>query len=126
MSVDVTQEQLDGLGARFDKGFDEIKSLLRSFDDRMRAVELQEASSHPLINSQIVAIQAQQIATQKEVDEIRRNMSKQIQSQTVLSQSINTIINWGKWVAGIITTLVSAGLLFFIGRLVYVAVSGSN
>jgi cell division protein FtsX len=125
MSNEVTQEQFTKLGDHFDKGVDEIKNLLRSFDDRIRAIELQQASTYPLVNSQIISLQAQQTSTQIQVDEIRRNISTQVKSQTELSQSISTITNWGKWLAGIVTALISSGLVFFIGRLIILSLTGN-
>jgi hypothetical protein len=49
------QDQIDNLGARMDKGFDEIKALVRSFDERVRGVEMQEAGCKPIITSRVDA-----------------------------------------------------------------------
>jgi hypothetical protein len=38
-----------------DKGFDEIKVLVRSFDERVRGVEMQEAGCQPLLSGRIDA-----------------------------------------------------------------------
>lgn len=42
------QSQLDSLGERIDKGLDEIKALVRSFDDHVRVVEMKEAGCQPI------------------------------------------------------------------------------
>jgi hypothetical protein len=47
------QTQIDNLGERMDKGFDEIKALVRSFDDHVRVVEMKEAGCQPITISRL-------------------------------------------------------------------------
>lgn len=121
----VNQQQLDGLGARFDKGFDEIKELMRSFDERIRAVELREASCSPLLVARITTAE-QQIASQKiEIDELRKMVEMQSTAANKITLAIQTINGWGKWGARIATALITSGLLYFLGRLIYLSVTAS-
>jgi hypothetical protein len=55
-STAVLQAQIDSLGIRMDKGFDEIKDLLRSYEERMRKTEQLEAGCQPVITTQIKSV----------------------------------------------------------------------
>jgi predicted RNase H-like nuclease (RuvC/YqgF family) len=55
-STAALQAQIDNLGERMDRGFDEIKNLLRSYEERTRKVEQQEAGCQPVITSQIKSV----------------------------------------------------------------------
>jgi hypothetical protein len=118
----VTQAQVDGLGARFDKGFDEIKSLMRSFDERIRSIELREASCSPLLIARIAAIEKQVTNQQEEIEKMRLMVEKQLDAANKITSAIQTINSWGKWGARVATALIISGLVFFIGRLIYLAV----
>jgi hypothetical protein len=120
--TNVNQLQLDGLGSRFDKGFDEIKLLMRSFDERIRAIELREAGCSPLLLKRIDAAEKEIVEHKKEISDLRALIQSQADTAETLSNAVKTISGWGKWVAGIATALITSGLLFFIGRLIYVAV----
>jgi uncharacterized protein involved in exopolysaccharide biosynthesis len=50
------QAQIDSLGDRMASGFDEIKSLLISIEERTRLLETSEAGYQPLANSRIDAV----------------------------------------------------------------------
>lgn len=52
-STSALQAQIDNLGERMDKGFDEIKALVRSFDDHVRLVEMKEAGCQPITVSRL-------------------------------------------------------------------------
>jgi hypothetical protein len=121
----VNQQQLDGIGARFDKGFDEIKALMRSFDERIRAIELREAGCSPLLLTRIDAAEKEIVEHKKEVLELRVLIQLQAETAETLSNAVKTISGWGKWAATIATTLITSGLLFFIGRLIYLSIAGN-
>lgn len=53
--VSAFQRQIDGLGEQMDKGFDEIKKLLRSYEERTRLIEIGEASCQPMVLARIEA-----------------------------------------------------------------------
>jgi len=122
--ANVNQAQLDGLGARFDKGFDEIKSLMKSFDERIRAIELREAGYSPLLLKRIDAAEKEIVEHKKEISDLRILIQSQADTAETLNNAVETITGWGKWVARIVTTLVTSGLLFFLGRLIYLSVVG--
>lgn len=119
----VTQLQLDGLGARFDKGFDEIKNLMRSFDERIRAIELREASCSPILVARISAAEQHIINQQAEIEELRKMIQVQSDAANKITNAIQTINEWGRWAAKVATALITSGLLFFIGRLIYLSVT---
>ena len=124
MTDSVTQTQLDGLGARFDKGFDEIKNLMRSFDERIRAIELREAACSPILTARITQAE-KQIALQKiEIDELREMVQAQTLSAQKISNAVDAIGKWGKWAASIAGALLTSGLIFLIGRIIYLAITG--
>lgn len=123
--ANVNQQQLDGLGARFDKGFDEIKDLMRSFDERIRTIELREAGCSPLLVARITAAENQILAHKDEIAELRKMVQDQVGAAEKISSAMKTISAWGKWAAGIVTALITSGLLFFIGRLIYLSITGN-
>ena len=123
--ANVNQQQLDGLGARFDKGFDEIKDLMRSFDERIRAIELREAGCSPLLVARMTAVENQILAHKDEIAELREMVQAQVGAAEKISSAMKAISGWGKWAAGIATALITSGLLFFIGRLIFLAVTGN-
>jgi len=51
----VLQSQIDNIGSRMDKGFDELKSMLGGYDSRLRNLEQSEAGSRPVLESRIDA-----------------------------------------------------------------------
>lgn len=122
---EVTQEQLNGLGDRFDRGFDELKNLLRSFDDRIRSVELTQASTNPILSAQIMTIQTQQVEHKKEIDALHKTLNDLNKTYIALNQSMQTFVGWGKWAAGIVAAVIVSGLIFFIGRLIYLVIIGN-
>lgn len=122
----VSQQRLDSIGARFDKGLDEIKELLRSFDNRVRALELREAGYSPLLTKRIVDAELQLLEQSKEIGELRKLISIQATTAQKLEKAVETITGWGTWGARIATALITSGLLFFIGRLIYFAIIGPS
>lgn len=118
----VTQVQLDGLGSRFDKGLDEIKNMIRSFEERVRAVEQREAGCYPLVAARLEAAEKEIAAQKDKIEKLDGLIQKQIMAAESMSKDIQTIINWGKWGARIVTALVISGLAFLLGRMIYLSV----
>jgi predicted RNase H-like nuclease (RuvC/YqgF family) len=56
IDISVFQDQINSLGDRMDAGFTEIKDLLRSYEERTRAIEQREAGCQPLITGRIDAV----------------------------------------------------------------------
>jgi hypothetical protein len=121
----VGQAQIDGLGARFDKGFDEIKNLMRSFDERIRSIEIREASCSPLLVARLSIVEKKLETQEQEITSLREMIELQSKTAERISNAINTITGWGKWATGIATVLISSGLIFFVGRLIYLTVTGN-
>lgn len=110
------QAQLSQLGQRLDKGFDEIKRMLSSFEERLRDLEKSEARDHTLIGTRLDA--AWKMIDQHEND--IKALTQLIQEQTQLIASIEMI---GKWFIGIVTALIVALLVGVISgkiRLVFI------
>ena len=55
------QAQINGLGERMQQGFDEIKVMLHSYEERTRTLEHKEAGCQPIIHARLDA-QQQDIA----------------------------------------------------------------
>jgi uncharacterized protein YukE len=123
--ANVTQQQLDQLGSRFEKGLDEIKALIRSFEERVRHVEQQEAGCHPLVTIKLDAIEREIAEHKVKIEKMEDLVQKQIQIADNMSKDIATITGWGKWGARIATALIISGLTYFLGRLVYLSVAGA-
>lgn len=51
----VSQSQISALEQRIEKGFDELKEMLKGFDERVRAVEQREAGCQPIITARLDA-----------------------------------------------------------------------
>ena len=51
------QRQIDALGECMDKGFDELKNMLRGYEGRLRIVEGYEAGCQPLITKRILDVE---------------------------------------------------------------------
>ncbi len=49
------QAQIDNLGERMEKGFDELKDMILSFDTRVRGLETREAGSQPVFTAGLEA-----------------------------------------------------------------------
>jgi len=49
------QAQIESIGARMEKGFDELKAIWTGYDGRLRVLEQSDASNHPLMSSRLDA-----------------------------------------------------------------------
>lgn len=135
----VTQQQLDAFGERIDKSLEEIKALLRSSEERLRAVETKQSSTMPLTNREISSLKSHQTKIGEELAAMGKSLllldsTVKQQAKTVESLSnalpdmahfVRSVNTWGKWLAGIAATLIIAGLLFFIGRLIWLSITGT-
>jgi len=91
------QPQIDMLGEKVDRGFGELKEMLRSFDERLRKTEQAQAGCQPLVEMKVNA------AWKKldEHDEAITNMTK----------SVDKLSEIGKWLLGIITAMIISFLI---------------
>lgn len=135
----VTQQQLDAFAERMDKSLEEIKALLRSSDERVRAVENKQASTLPLTNREISSLKSHQTKMGDELAILGRSVlvlentvKQQAETVTTLSKAlpemahfVRSVNTWIKWLAGIAAALVIAGALFFLGRLIWLSITGT-
>ncbi len=100
----VSQAQLDALGERMDKGFSEIKEMLKGFDERVRGLETREAGCQPILTSRIDA-------AWRKIDSHETELGR-------LTKVVDKLETVAKWLLGIIAALISALLIaFFTGKI---------
>lgn len=125
-----------------DKGFDELKALLQSYEARVRELELRQAEWRPVFSAQA----EKNTAYEKQIGRLRGIVNRQAQAvndlkstvsqhaatiQTLsnalpeMARFVSTLNSWIKWGGGIVAALVVAGLLYFLGRLIVLAITGS-
>lgn len=100
------QDQINSLGNRMEKGFDELKQIVSGFDKRVRDVELKEANCNPILTARVDAAWRkldEHDAVLKEMDKAMEELKKTI-SELV---STNKIL---KWLLGVMTVLMTAYL----------------
>lgn len=100
------QDQINSLGNRVEKSFDELKQIISGFDKRVRDVELKEANCNPILTSRVDA------AWRKldEHDAVLKEMDKALEE---LKNSISELVNTNKilkWILGILTVLMTTYL----------------
>lgn len=101
------QEQINTLGTRMDKSFDEIKQIVSGFDKRVRDVELKEANHNPILTARVDAAWRkldEHESFMKELDKAIDELKKTVSELT----STNKIL---KWILGVLTTLMTAYLI---------------
>lgn len=81
-STAALQAQIDSLGERMDKGFDEIKNLLRSYEERTRKVEQHEAGCQPIVIARIDA-------HERELQEHNTRLTNKSQQINKLEQQVS-------------------------------------
>lgn len=93
------QVQIDSLGAQVKQGFDEIKDLLRSYEERTRAIETREAGCQPLIQGRIDAVWRRvdehdtKLATKsQQINELEKKIDKQNEQIGKLGDLISKLV----------------------------------
>lgn len=97
------QQQITDLGARMDRGFDELKEIMVGFETRVRGLEQREAGCQPLLQSRVDA-------AFRLIDEHSSEIKKLNEIITELRQT-NRIITWLGGLVG------SAIILWIIGQM---------
>jgi len=101
------QEQINSLGTRMEKNFDEIKAIVSGFDKRVRDVELKEANCNPILTAKVDAAWRkldEHDGKLKDLDDAIDELKKSVSELT----HTNKIL---KWILGILTTLMTAYLI---------------
>ena len=134
----VTQQQLDAFAERVDKSLEEIKALVRSYEERVRVVENKQAGTMPLTNREISSLKSHQTkmgdeltALGKSVILLESTVHQQAETVATLSNAlpemahfVRSVNTWIKWLGGIAAVLAGVGLIFFIGRLIWLSITG--
>jgi hypothetical protein len=97
----VLQSQIDGIGVRMDKGFDELKSMLGGYDGRLRELEKSDASSHPLMESRLDA-------AWRRIDEHTTAIGISQKTADMALMVANKLESISKWMLGILTAVIVA------------------
>ena len=103
----VLQTQINSLGTRMEKGFDEIKSIVSGFDVRVRNVELKEANCNPMLTSRVDA-------AWRKLDEHETTMKEFEKTFDELEKTVNELVSTNKvlkWILGVLTALLVALLI---------------
>lgn len=125
----VTQQQLDAFSERMDKGLEEIKVLVRSCEERVRALENKQASTVPLTSREIASLKSHQKAMGEKlttlsdsVITLKSTVEQQAKTVGTLSKAlpemagfVRSVNTWKKWIAGIAAALIVAALVFYFG-----------
>lgn len=94
------QAQIDTLGTRMEKGFDEIKTMLSGYEERVRRLELHEANCSPMITSRMDAAWQKINEHARDIDEMKDAITKLTQTNSIL-----------RWILGISTAVLTAVLI---------------
>jgi len=96
---DVNQAQIDALGERMSRGFEEIKTMLLRYEERLRGIETREAGCSPLITARIDAAWRRLDTHDVEISKLNE-MIKEV------SQTAKQLESISKWLLGIITAVI--------------------
>lgn len=101
-NANYAQEQINALGESMQRGFEEIKSLLRSMDERVRTIENSQAGSYPVLSSQVAA-------AWRELEVLKVKGEERQKCITALENKVGTMQTVLTWLAvtfgGMIATL---------------------
>ncbi len=103
----VSQAQIDALGERMDRGFGEIKELVRGYEERLRGMETREAGCAPLMNSRLDAAWRKLDSHEAELDKLRVNLNR-------MAKTAGQLEAVAKWLLGIATALIISILVAFL------------
>jgi hypothetical protein len=90
------QKQIDSLGERVEKGLDEIKEMLRSFEARVRKVEGDQARCEPTLTMRLDAAWRRIDQHEAELVNLRKLMDEAVLTNRIL-----------KWILGIVTVVLA-------------------
>jgi hypothetical protein len=96
----VQAAQIETLGESMRAGFDELKSMMRAMDDRLRKIENTEAGCFPLTSQRLEHFSKRLDAVEKTVGEHEKILSELVSTNRTL-----------KWLAGIATAILISLLL---------------
>jgi hypothetical protein len=104
------QKQIDDLGVRMDRGFEELKGLMIGYEGRLRGIETREAGCQPIINSRMDA--AWKAIDVHSADIKAHTEDIQSMKQTIVElKRTNALLSWIGGLSG------SAIIVWLIGQL---------
>ena len=112
--------QLKELKERMDKGFEEIKSLLRSLDDRMRGVETHAAKFEPVLTTRLNSAEHdldEHTLSIKDLTTLANEQAKTITAVIEAQKHLNTLLKWG---VGIFTAVITVVVIALITGQAYI------
>lgn len=96
----VLQAQITQLGETMQAGFNELKTLIQNVDQRVRAIETQEAGCQPLVNSRLAAVEAKASAHDKDIADLKTTIAELKHNNKLLT-----------WIGGITGTALIGWLI---------------
>lgn len=94
------QIQIDSLGTRMEKGFDEVKEMLNNTNERLRCVELQAANQTPNFINKIDSAWEKIKSHEEDIKHLKKTVDELMQTNKIL-----------KWILGVMTVLMTAYLV---------------
>jgi hypothetical protein len=107
ISQETSQAQIDVLGERMDKGFNEIKEMLLRYEERLRGLETREAGCAPLISSRVEAAWRKIDGHETELNNLRATL-------TEMGKVSGQLESIAKWMLGIFTALIISLMIAFL------------
>ncbi len=101
------QAQIENIGIRFDKSFDELKMMLSGFDNRLRILEQGEAGRHPLLKASISTA----LKKLEEHDSNIKDAQKSADKALMVATRLEAV---AQWLLGIISVVVAAVIVAII------------
>jgi hypothetical protein len=106
--------QVNTLGERMDKSFDEVKGMMSAFDERVRAIEKGEAGCQAIVAGRLDAAWKKLDEHTSKLAEIEKIVSDQVLVVANLITSQKQLKEIMRWVLGIFTMILAAVLIALI------------
>ena len=105
-STAALQSQLNSLGERMEKNFDEVKAMMNGFDSRVREMEKGEAGCQTITSGRIDAAWKKLDEHTDSLKDIEKIVQAQLLIVSQLIESQKQIKDILKWVLGIVTAVI--------------------
>jgi len=100
------QFELNSLGERMEKNFDEVKAMMNGFDSRVREIEKGEAGCQAIVTSRLDAAWKKLDEHTDSLKDIEKIVQDQLLIVSQLIESQKQIKDILKWVLGIVTAVI--------------------
>jgi hypothetical protein len=114
------QAQLEDLKKSMEKGFDEIKAMLRFFDERVRGVETREASCQPVVINRLNSVNDDLEEHDSSIKELTILANSQATAITKMIEAQNHLNRLLKWGLGIVTAVITVFVIALMTGQAYV------